>query len=98
MLSDPRSGGHEILRALGSGSSHAKGPLRLANPADCRSVESPSNAATVLITLLNKMQNGTWPQYIHPKNLKHRSDVVALSGVAYVAEIVPPDNTLSITE
>jgi hypothetical protein len=75
-----------------------KALLRLANPADYRSVESPSNAATVLITLLNKMQNGTWPQYIHPMNLKHWSDVVTLSGVVYVAEIVPPDNTLSITE
>jgi hypothetical protein len=73
-------------------------PLRLANPADCRSVESPSNAAAVLITLLNKMQNGMWPEYIDPKNLKHRSDVVALSGVAYVAEIIPPDNTLSTTD
>jgi hypothetical protein len=70
----------------------------LANSADCRSLESPSNAAAVLITLLNKMQNGMWPQSIDPKNLKHRCDVVALSGVAYVAETVPPDNTLSTTD
>jgi hypothetical protein len=71
---------------------------RLVISADCRSLESPSNAAAVLITLLNKMQNGMWPQSIDPKNLKHRCDVVTLSGVALVAEIVPPDNTLSTTD
>ena len=38
------------------------------------------------------------PQYINPKNLKHRSDVTVWNGVAYVAGIVPSDNTLSIAE
>jgi enamine deaminase RidA (YjgF/YER057c/UK114 family) len=38
------------------------------------------------------------PQYINPKDLKHRSDVAVWKGVAYVAGIVPPDNTFSIAE
>ena len=38
------------------------------------------------------------PQYINPKNLKYRSDVTVWNGVAYVAGIVPSDNTLSIAE
>ena len=38
------------------------------------------------------------PQYINPKNLSHRSDVTIWNGVAYVAGIVPPDNSLLIFE
>ena len=36
------------------------------------------------------------PQHINPKNLSHRSDVTVWNGVAYVAGIIPPDNSLSI--
>ena len=38
------------------------------------------------------------PQYINPKNLGHRSDVTVWNGVAYVAGIVPPDNSVTIAE
>jgi enamine deaminase RidA (YjgF/YER057c/UK114 family) len=38
------------------------------------------------------------PQHINPKNLSHRSDVTVWNGVAYVAGIIPPDNSLSIAE
>ncbi len=38
------------------------------------------------------------PQYIYPKNLSHRSDVTVWNGVAYVAGIIPPDNSLSLAE
>ena len=35
------------------------------------------------------------PQHINRKNLSHRSDVTVWNGVAYVAGIIPPDNSLS---
>lgn len=38
------------------------------------------------------------PKYINPKGLGHRSDVAVWNGVAYVAGIVPPDNSLSVAE
>ena len=38
------------------------------------------------------------PQHINPKNLSHRSDVTVWNGIAYVAGIIPPDNSLSIVQ
>jgi len=38
------------------------------------------------------------PKYCNAKDLKHRSDVAVWNGVAYVAGIVPPDNTLPVAE
>ena len=34
--------------------------------------------------------------HINTKDLKHRSDVAVWNGVAFVAGIVPPDNTLPV--
>ena len=34
--------------------------------------------------------------HINTKDLKRRSDAAVWNGVAYVAEIVPPDNTLPV--
>lgn len=38
------------------------------------------------------------PNVINTKDLKHRADVTVWNGVAYVAGIVPPDNSLPVAE
>lgn len=38
------------------------------------------------------------PDYINTKDLKHRSDVAVWNGIAFVAGIVPPDNSLPVAK
>ncbi len=38
------------------------------------------------------------PEYLNTRDLQHRSDVAVWNGVAYVAGIVPPDNSISVEE